>query len=71
LSPFLFFLLISPLAKMLREKRFGIQMGPECRIACLLYADDLVLLASSEAEKREIPGAATRVTGLSNVLKIN
>jgi hypothetical protein len=56
---------------MLREKRFGIQMGPECRIACLLYADDLVLLASSEAEKREIPGAATRVTGLSNVLKIN
>jgi hypothetical protein len=53
LSPFLFSLLISPLAKKLQEKGFGIQMGPDCQIACLLYADDLVLLASSETEMRE------------------
>jgi hypothetical protein len=54
LSPFLFSLLISPLAKALREQGLGIQMGPDCLIGCLLYADDLVLIADSEAEMKRM-----------------
>jgi hypothetical protein len=54
LSPFRFFLVISPLAKALREQGFGVQMGPNCLIECLLYADDLVLIANSEGEMQKI-----------------
>jgi hypothetical protein len=51
LSLFLFSLLLSPLATFLRDKGFGVSiMGT--KVACLLYADDLVLIAESETEMR-------------------
>jgi hypothetical protein len=48
LSPFLFSLLISPLARILREVGLRVKLGLHSQIACLLYADDLVLIADSE-----------------------
>ena len=54
LSPFLFSIMISPLAEILKEKGFGICLGCHTKVACLLYADDLVLIASSESEMRQL-----------------
>jgi hypothetical protein len=48
LSPYLFSLLISPLARVLRNAGLGVSLGLDSQIACLLYADDLVLIADSE-----------------------
>jgi hypothetical protein len=48
LSPYLFSLLISPLACVLRNAGLGVSLGLDSQIACLLYADDLVLIADSE-----------------------
>jgi hypothetical protein len=44
LSPFLFSLLLSPLATFLQDKGFGVTTAGT-KVACLLYADDLVLIA--------------------------
>jgi hypothetical protein len=60
LSPFLFSHVISPLAKALREQGFGVQLGPDCLIGCLLYADDLVLIADSEVEMQRMMLETTR-----------
>jgi hypothetical protein len=48
MSPFLFSLLISPLARVLRAAGLGVKFGMDSQIACLLYADDLVLIAESK-----------------------
>jgi hypothetical protein len=40
LSPYIFSLLISPLARVLRNAGLGVSLGLDSQIACLLYADD-------------------------------
>jgi hypothetical protein len=47
LSPLLFSLLMNPLADLLKTQGHGVHLG-DIHIACLLYADDLVLISDSE-----------------------
>jgi hypothetical protein len=58
LSPFLFSLVISPLVRALAEQGLGIQTAGKL-IACLLFADDIALIAGSEAELRRMMVLAT------------
>lgn len=58
LSPFLFSLVISPLADLLPNMNMGTSFGP-IRIGCLLFADDIVLIADSAQELQAIMNAAT------------
>jgi hypothetical protein len=58
LSPLLFSLLVNPLADLLKRQGFGVHLG-DIHIACLLYADDLVLIADSEAQLRDMLETAT------------
>jgi hypothetical protein len=58
LSPLLFSLLVNPLADLLKSQGFGVHLG-DIHIACLLYADDLVLIADSEAQLRDMLETAT------------
>lgn len=58
LSPFLFSLLLSPLATHLKDKGFGIALAGT-KISCLLYADDLVLIAQSALQMRQMMREAT------------
>jgi hypothetical protein len=48
LSPLLFDIFINDLAKEVNELRDGVALG-ECRVSCLLYADDIALLSNSPA----------------------
>lgn len=59
LSPLLFSLLINPLANLLKRKGFGVRLG-NIHIACLLYADDLVLIADWEQQLRDMLDEATK-----------
>jgi hypothetical protein len=59
LSPLLFSLLVNPLADLLKSQGFGVHLG-DIHIACLLYADDLVLIADSEAQLRDMLDTATQ-----------
>jgi hypothetical protein len=58
LSPFLFSLLISPLVRELTEQGLVIDMASKL-IACLLFADDIALIAGSESELRKMMAVAT------------
>jgi hypothetical protein len=58
LSPLLFSLLVNPLADLLKVQGFDVHLG-DIHIACLLYADDLVL-ADSEAQLRNMLETATQ-----------
>jgi hypothetical protein len=59
LSPFLFsFVMISPLVRELTEQGLGIDMAGKLT-ACLLFADDIALIASSESELRKMMAIAT------------
>jgi hypothetical protein len=49
LSPFLFFLIISPLAEMLRDMNMGTLFG-NTRVGYLLFVDDIVLVADTTDE---------------------
>jgi hypothetical protein len=60
LSPLSFSLLVNPLADLLKSQGFGVHLG-DIHIACLLYADDLVLIADSEAQLRDMLETATQV----------
>jgi hypothetical protein len=57
LSPFLFSLIISPLVRELTEQGLGIDMAGKL-IACLLFADDIALIAGSERELRKMMAVA-------------
>jgi hypothetical protein len=59
LSPLLFSLLVNPLADLLKSQGFSVHLG-DIHIACLLYADDLVLIADSEAQLRDMLETATQ-----------
>jgi hypothetical protein len=58
LSPFLFSLVISPLVRALAEQGLGIKTAGKL-IACLLFADDIALIAGTEAELRRMMAVAT------------
>jgi hypothetical protein len=58
LLPLLFSLLVNPLANLLKSQGFGVHLG-DIHIACLLYAEDLVLIADSEAQLRDMLETAT------------
>jgi hypothetical protein len=58
LSPLLFSLVGNPLATLLRSKGFGVKLGG-IQLACLLYADDLVLIADSEEQLQEMMNTTT------------
>ena len=59
LSPFLFSLLISPLVDALHAVNMGIDFFG-LRIGCLLFADDIVLIADSESHLQAMMDVATR-----------
>jgi hypothetical protein len=58
LSPFLFSLVISSLVRDLTEQGLGIDIAGKL-IACLLFADDIALIAGSESELRKMMAVAT------------
>jgi hypothetical protein len=58
LSPFLFSSLISPLICGLSKQGLGIDVAGKL-IACLLFADDIALIAGSERELRKMMAVAT------------
>ena len=58
LSPFLFSLLISPLVDELQALGMGTSFG-HLRIGCLMFADDIVLIADSERELQSMMNIAT------------
>jgi hypothetical protein len=58
LSPFLFSLMISPLVDELHALNKGTLLG-DIRIGCLLFADDIVLIADSEEELQSMMNIAT------------
>jgi hypothetical protein len=58
LYPLLFSLVVNPLATLLKSKGFGVKMGG-IQLACLLYADDLVLIADSEEHLQEMMNTTT------------
>jgi hypothetical protein len=58
LSPFLFSLVISPLVRELTEQGLEIDMAGKL-IACLLFADNIALIAGSESELRKMMAVAT------------
>jgi hypothetical protein len=58
LSPFLFSLMISPLVDELHSLQKGTWLGDIC-IGCLLFADDIVLIADSESELQSMMNVAT------------
>jgi hypothetical protein len=58
LSPLLFSLVVNPLATLLKSKGFGVKLSG-IQLACLLYADDLVLIADSEEHLQEMMNTAT------------
>jgi hypothetical protein len=58
-SPLSFSLLVNPLANLLKSQGFGVHLGDK-HIACLLYADDLVLIANFEAQLCDMLETATQ-----------
>ena len=54
ISPTLFAIYINDLAEELRVSGIGIDIGNELKLNCLLYADDIVLLAESEIELQNL-----------------
>jgi hypothetical protein len=58
LSPLLFSLVVNPLATLLKSKGFGVKLGG-IQLACLLYADDLVLIADSKEQLQEMMNTTT------------
>ena len=50
ISPTLFAIYINDLAEELKGSGIGIEIGEELVLSCLLYADDIVLLADSETD---------------------
>jgi hypothetical protein len=60
LSPLLFSLVVNPLATLLKSKGFGVKMGG-IQLACLLYADDLVLIADSKEQLQEMMNTTTEL----------
>ena len=50
ISPTLFAIYINDLAEELKGSGIGIEIGEELVLSCLLYADDIVLLADSEID---------------------
>jgi hypothetical protein len=57
-SPLLFSLVVNPLATLLKSKGFGVKLGG-IQLACLLYADDLVLIADSKEQLQEMMNTTT------------
>jgi hypothetical protein len=58
-SPLLFSLVVNPLAPLLKSKGFGVKMGG-IQLACLLYADDPVLIADSEERLQKMMNTTTQ-----------
>jgi hypothetical protein len=58
LSPLLFSLVVNPLAILLKSEGFGVKLG-SIQLACLFYADDLVLIADSEEQLQEMMNTTT------------
>jgi hypothetical protein len=58
LSFLLFSLVVNPLATLLKSKGFGVKMGG-IQLACLLYVDDLVLIADSEEQLQGMMNTTT------------
>ena len=54
ISPTLFAIYINDLAEELKGSGIGIEIGEELVLSCLLYADDIVLLADSETDLQSL-----------------
>ena len=50
ISPTLFAIYINDLAEQLNQSGLGVEIGTSLKLSCLLYADDIVLLADNEHE---------------------
>jgi hypothetical protein len=57
-SSLLFSFVVNPLATLLKSKGFGVKIGG-IQIACLLYTNDLVLIADSEEQLQEMMNTTT------------
>ena len=54
LSPTLFNIFINDLSNELKTLNVGVHIGPDIMLSHLLYADDLALIAESEADLQEL-----------------
>ena len=59
LSPLLFDIFIDPLIQKLKERNLGVRIGPRI-VSCLLFADDVALLATSHRALQQLLNVCTK-----------
>lgn len=69
-SPILFNLLPNQLAKSLKHEQAGVALSDGSWVNCLLYADDIALVASSTSELQDLANKVTEWAS-QNKLQIN